>query len=182
MTTFPCLSAEWISITGRWGIYITSLFCLSSVFTLISPSVLFILSFSLFSLFTASFSSPPFFLSSPSVHFSLHFVTQITLSLCHLFPASPLLPTACVRLTRHRSLCASALCWPSVTWSGGGLSALQIFSVCDPVITADPESHRQHKASVAPTVCWLHSYRNLARVVKTMTMYNLHWSLPFNRL
>lgn len=50
-------------------------------------------------------SAPPL-LSSPSVHFSLHFVTQITLSLRHLFrfPPPPSLP---------RQLCS--ISWPGVT-------------------------------------------------------------------
>lgn len=63
-----------------------------SVFTLISPSVFFIRSFSFSPFFCLSSS----LLSSPSVHFSLHFVTQITLSLRHLFalcfPPSSSLP------------------------------------------------------------------------------------------
>lgn len=39
MTASPCLSAECVSTSSRWTVYITSSFCRLSVFTLIPPSV-----------------------------------------------------------------------------------------------------------------------------------------------
>lgn len=97
MIRSPSLSAEWISLVGRWGVHIMSLFCFS--FSLRSYfSICFVYLLIFFTHRAFSFPSP--LIPSPSAHFSLHFVTLIILSLCHLFPASHSQPRQLFRLGR----------------------------------------------------------------------------------
>lgn len=146
MTASPCLSAERVSTSSRWTVYITSY------------STVFLFSLLFLHLFTRSSSSLlflSFFLSSllpsPSVRFSLHFVTRITLSLRHLF--------LCV--SSVRPLCRS--CWvdPASLFVSCGIVSTccklraasdwaRSRSPCihDLGITAGPERcQRQHNAS-----------------------------------
>lgn len=168
------LSAKWISITSRWGIYITSLLCIS-VFAVISPSASLVFFFPLSLLCLPSFLLYPSLplLSSPSVDVSLHFVKQITPSICHLF--SPFPPS---RSLPHQLPAFPAD--PASVFVGCGLMLTQckFFSVAvwarsRSLVSATPSSqqiqrmcHRQHKGSVvnfqAHTVSWLHIYRVLA--------------------
>lgn len=140
MTTRLSVWAEWISLASRWGIYITSLFCLSFCFHsyisicfvyplifLFTPChlLLFIplfcsLSLSICSfLFTFCHTNHSFTLPSVSFCF-LHHTLRLTNCVCSADPAS-------VSFWHHID----------PVLDGSRLSALQICSFCDPIIIAD---------------------------------------------
>lgn len=173
------LSAEWISLVGRWGVHIMSLFCFSFSLHLfcLSPHFLhspcLLLSFSSHSFSVCSFL---FTFCHTDHSFTLPSVSRIALSASPTAPAWP---------TQHQSCCVSAACWPSVNpvlWWTEHAPDLQY---------SRPWHHSRSCGFVtgstklvcwvfqAPAACWLDICRVLA---VWLMMYNLYWIFPFNRL
>lgn len=112
MIRSPSLSAEWISLVGRWGVHIMSLFCFS--FSLRSY-------FSICFVYLHFLHSPCLLLPFSSHSFS---VCSFLFTFCHTDHSFTLPSVSCIALsasptvstrpTQHQSCCVSAAWWPSV--------------------------------------------------------------------